>query len=211
MDWREYFETIRDWKRLPAYRAEPRIDSLVGYHLQEIATEYLGERMVGIIPELPIRLGTVKPALNDENYADKSYKVDFFLVGASGKNYFVEFKTDSRSRRDAQDLYLDEARGAGMKAIVEGIVRIASVSSYKQKYDHLIAKLLSLGIINQDRQFIGPSDEIVILYVQPRCKEGDDERQVIDFQRVAQWLKTQPGHGDFEAAFADALIWWSKD
>lgn len=211
MNWQDYFETMRDWKKLPAYKAEPRIDSLVGFHLQEIAGEYLGDKMRGIIPELPIRLGTVKPTLDDKNYADKSYKVDFFLAGASGRNYFVEFKTDSGSRRDAQDTYLAEAREAGMRAIVEGIVRIASVSSYREKYDHLIAKLINLGLLSQDRQFKGPSDEIVIVYVQPRALAGEESSQVIDFPTVAHWLKTRPNGGPFETCFADALLAWSKD
>jgi len=33
VDWMNYFEMMKDWKKLPAYRAEPRIDSLVGYYL----------------------------------------------------------------------------------------------------------------------------------------------------------------------------------
>lgn len=119
MNWNEYFAMMEDWKQLPAYRAEPRIDSLIGFYLPDMAmtADFCNEKIIGIVPELPIRFGTVKPDLNEEVYADKSYKVDFYLLGASGKNYFIEFKTDSDSRRDKQDTYLDEARRVGMEAV----------------------------------------------------------------------------------------------
>jgi hypothetical protein len=61
MNWNEYFEMMKDWKKLPAYKAEPRIDSLVGFYLKDALTDFLGVEIIGIIPELPIRLATVKP------------------------------------------------------------------------------------------------------------------------------------------------------
>ena len=54
-----YFDMLIDWKQLPAYKLEPRIDSLVGYYLPDILNEFLGEKIVGGIPELPLRLGTI--------------------------------------------------------------------------------------------------------------------------------------------------------
>ena len=33
MHWNEYFEMIADWKKLPAYKAELRIYSLIGFFL----------------------------------------------------------------------------------------------------------------------------------------------------------------------------------
>jgi len=41
MNWNEYFKMMEDWKRLPAYKAEPRIDSLVGFYLPEIVSDFL--------------------------------------------------------------------------------------------------------------------------------------------------------------------------
>jgi hypothetical protein len=210
MNWQDYFTMMEDWKRLPAYRAEPRIDSLIGFYLPDMAADFCDEKMTGIIPELPIRLGTVKPHLNSESYADKSYKVDFYLLGISGIHYFVEFKTDSGSRRDAQDTYLDESRRAGMAAVVKGILRIASVSSYKKKYGHLRTKLLGLGLIDQAGQFTGRSDAIEIIYLQPRRKDGDEGR-VIDFMWASNWLTNRFGQNDFAAALAKSLSNWAQD
>ncbi len=199
-----------DWKRLPAYKAEPRIDSLVGFFLPDMATDYCHDKIVGIIPELPIRLATVKPQHEGTTYADKSYKVDFYLLGVSDTNYFVEFKTDSGSRREKQDAYLDEAKDKGMAAIIGGITRIASVSSYKQKYGHLIAKLTGLGLINENRQYTGKGDVIEIIYVQPRRKE-DDTRSVIDFGWISNWLTVKYGQSDYEATLSKTLSHWSND
>lgn len=210
MNWNEYFAMMEDWKQLPAYRAEPRIDSFIGFYLPDMLADFCGEKMTGIIPELPIRLGTVKPHLNEESYADKSYKVDFYLLGESGLHYFVEFKTDSGSRRDAQDTYLDEAKQAGMASVVKGILRIASVSSYKRKYGHLRAKLLGLGLIDRDGMFIGKTDTIEIVYVQPQRKDGDKGR-VFDFMCVSKWLTERFGQSEFEAALAKALAHWATD
>lgn len=211
MDWKKYFKMLEDWKRLPAYRAEPRIDSLVGYYLPDMVADFCEEKIVGIIPELPIRLGTVKPDLNEASYADKSYKVDFYLLGASGKNYLIEFKTDSGSRRDKQDTYLDEAKCVGMTAVVKGILRIASVSSYKKKYSHLRSKLLELGLIDPDDQFTGKADTVEIVYVQPHRKDDDIGRVVIDFMQVSKWLTDRFGHSEFESGLAGTLLKWSGD
>ena len=81
MEWNEYFKMMIDWKKLPAYKAETRIDSLIGFYLRPIISEYLKEEIDGIIPELPIRLGTVKPELENTKYSERSYKVDFFAIG----------------------------------------------------------------------------------------------------------------------------------
>jgi hypothetical protein len=55
-----YFEMLKDWKMLPAYKVEPRIDSLIGHYLPKIITDFLGVESIGMIPELPIRLATIK-------------------------------------------------------------------------------------------------------------------------------------------------------
>ncbi|RDD30042.1 hypothetical protein CR161_04575 [Prosthecochloris sp. ZM] len=59
MDWNGYFLMKRDWKKLPAYRAEPRIDSLVAFYLPDFSSEYFKDKTIGIIPELPLRLSTL--------------------------------------------------------------------------------------------------------------------------------------------------------
>lgn len=209
MNWQKYFETMVDWKKLPAYRAEPRIDSFIGYFLPEIASDFLQDKIIGIIPELPLRIGTLRPELKDKDYADRSYKVDFYLLGASGKNYFIELKTDSGSRNDTQDNYLKRAAELSMIDIVEGINDISKASNYKKKYNHLLNKLKSLGLLNENGIFSGQSEEIRIVYVQPRNKDG--EKNCIEFSQVAEWLEKKGSIDCFESYFAAALRLWAVD
>ena len=204
MDFSRYFSQLADWKRLPAYKAETRIDSLVGYYLADMLSDFLHVPIVGLIPELPIRLATVKPRLEGTPYAERSFKVDFLAVAEHDICYLVEFKTDSSSRRDAQDTYLLEAQSAGVAAIVAGIERIAQVSTYKQKYGHLLAKLQNYGL--QSSTVDGRRFEIV--YVQPANSKA--ETQVVDFLWMANWLEARPDDA-FGREFAKALRSWAND
>jgi hypothetical protein len=209
MKWSEYFNMMIDWKKLPAYKVEPRIDSLVGHYLKDLLSEYLENEIIAIIPEFPIRLATVKPQHELTKYAERSYKVDFYAIDSNGKNYMVEFKTDSESRRVTQDDYLAEAKTVGMKGIAEGIYKISKASSYKKKYSYLLGKLQAIGVLNEQGGYIGKDLTIEIIYFQPSC-HGLNERS-IDFKWFSEWLmKTYPAQ-EFEVEFAKALLKWSAD
>ncbi len=209
MNWSKYFEMMVDWKKLPAYRAEPRIDSFIGFYLPEMISDLLGDKIVGVIPEMPLRVGTLRPELKDKDYADRSYKVDFYLLGASGTNYFIEFKTDSGSRNDPQDNYLQKAAGLSMNDIIQGIIGISKVSTYKIKYSHLLNKLISLSLLDGDGVYLGRSEEIRVVYVQPSNK--DAVNNCIGFSQVAEWLEKKGGIDSFESYFAAALRVWAGD
>jgi len=209
MNWQDYFKMMVDWKKLPAYRAEPRIDSLIGFYLPEMISDFLSDKIVGIIPEFPLRLGTLKPGLQGTIYAERSYKVDFYLLGASGTNYFIEFKTDSGSRNDSQDKYLKKAAELSMNDIVEGIICISKASTYKMKYSHLLNKLKSLRLLDESGVYVGQSEEIRVVYVQPRNKDG--AKNCIGFSQVAEWMKRKGGIDSFESHFVAALNEWAKD
>ena len=210
MDYSKYFETLIDWKKLPAYRLEPRIYSLIWFYLPEMLNDLLSISVAAVIPELPIRLGTVRPELNEKCYAERSYKVDFYALAKNGRNLFVEVKTDSGSRRDEQDNYLNQSKRVGMKAIVEGITKISTVSCYKTKYRHLLDKMASIGIVDTSRGFCG-QDPIDVIYVQPRILENDVGKTVVDFNRVAAWLSNKYPSDGFSMSFASALESWAKD
>lgn len=208
MNWNDYFGMLADWKKLPAYKAEPRIDSLVGFFLPRFIGDYLNINVIGIIPELPIRLATVKQKHEGTKYADRSYKVDFLIIGNNSKNYLVEFKSDSGSRRDDQDAYLEEAKSEGTQSIVEGIIKIAKVSTYKQKYNHLLSKLSAYGLLkNGEYSGLNPTFEVV--YVQPSNPKKED--LIIDFLWISNWLNEKYPNNGFETEFAKALKLWAED
>ncbi len=208
MNWKEYFEMMIDWKKLPAYKAEPRIDSLIGYFIKPILEEYLKEQLEEIIPELPIRLGTVSPILENTKYAERSYKVDFFAIGNKGVNYLIEFKTDTNSRRTKQDDYLKVSSELGTSRLINGILKIATVSSYIKKYNHLKSKLQSVGLLNERFEYSGKNKDLKIIYVQP--SDLNKENNVIDFNWIADWLEKDL-NDDFKTELANALRIWSKD
>ncbi len=116
MNWKDYFEMMIDWKKLPAYKAEPRIDSLIGYFLELILEEYLNEKFDEIIPELPIRLGTVRPELKNTKYAEALEHHEKVLVYAKklyGDNHAKvtsELQWIDKISQKLRELMIDFAR-----------------------------------------------------------------------------------------------------
>jgi len=203
----ESFDALLDWKKLPAYRAEPRVDFIVAGALPEILKERYKEEIKLIIPELPIRIGSIYPKIN----INKSYKVDFYILLDGGKNIFIEFKTDSNSRRNKQDEYLQAAKNVGMKKILEGIIEISKASKYKTKYSYLLNKLISHSLIfsAKDASKIkvkkSIKDKIDILYIQPKSKNQNE----IGFDEIAEIMKNS--NDKFYKHFSKILKSWSNN
>jgi len=197
-------ELLKEWKKLPAYRAEPRVDFIVAGALPEIIKYKYGCNIKQIIPELPIRIGTI----DQSNNIDKSYKVDFYINLEDGRHIFIEFKTDSGSRRTKQDKYLFDAKGVGMKAILDGIIKIYSVTTYKEKYSILIDKLIQAELITRNNsryQTITKQDGIEILYLQPHAKEPNE----IGFTEIAKIMSESEDL--FYKKFSEILLSWAND
>ena len=195
---------LNDWKKLPAYKAEPRVDFIVAGALPEILKNKYNFNIKAIIPELPIRIGSIYKDLD----IDKSYKVDFYIYLENGKHIFIEFKTDSGSRRLKQDKYLLASQSVGMKAILDGIIKINSVTNYKTKYSHLMKKLLIAGLISDSNSIYQPEivqNEIEILYIQPKAEHPNE----IGFDEVAKLMSES--EDIFYKKFSEILFSWSKD
>lgn len=96
-----------------------------------------------------------------------------------------------------------------MRRIIDGVIRISKVSSYKNKYAQLILKLSKLGLLNESVEFIGKSDDIKVVYVQPSKKDGD--QICIDFTRISEWLGKKGSVDSFESCFAAVLRKWAVD
>lgn len=200
----ETLNWLNDWKKLPAYKAEPRVDFIVAGALPEIIMNIYNCNISVIIPELPIRIGSIYKDLD----IDKSYKVDFYLYLENGKHLFIEFKTDPGSRRVKQDKYLLASQSVGMKAILDGIIKIYSVTNYKTKYSHLMKKLLTAGLISESNSIYQPTviqNEIEILYIQPKAEQQNE----IGFDEVAKLMSES--EDIFYKKFSEILFTWSKD
>jgi hypothetical protein len=200
----ETLNWLNDWKKLPAYKAEPRVDFIVAGALPEIIQNKYNCNIKVIIPELPIRIGSIYKDLD----IDKSYKVDFYLYLENGKHLFIEFKTDSGSRRLKQDKYLLASQSVGMKVILDGIIKINSVTNYKTKYSHLMKKLLIAGLITESNSIYQPEivqNEIEILYIQPKAEQQNE----MGFDEVAKLMSES--EDIFYKKFSEILFSWSKD
>jgi hypothetical protein len=205
MDFVKYFEFLVDWKKLPAYRLEPRIDSFIGYYLTELIFYYKKNKIIGIIPEFPIRGKTVFKTFSGE----KSFRVDFLAISNDGPNYLVEFKTDSNSRRENQDRYLLNAQEKKLGALINGIKYIYKATEYKNKYNHLIDKLKKLTLINDNLEFIGTNEEIEIIYIQP--SNNRSENNIIEFKQISNFINGIKDIDVFEKALSKALLEWTND
>ena len=207
----DYFATLEDWKQLPAYKLETKIDSLVGFALSSVMEHIYGIATQALIPELPIRLGTIHLEYEDTELANRSDKVDFYIRTAQGENYFVEFKSDSKSRRESQDDYLRRAIDVGMGGILEGILAISKVSPYRKKYAHLLSKLKLAGLLDATGSVQDIDERIQLMYVQPHRLQGDDPRLVLDFPHLAQAIRACFPSSDFMSRFSSSLETWAKD
>ncbi len=205
MDFIKTLDLLMDWKQLPAYRAEPRVDFIVAGALPEIIKKRYNDEIKTIIPELPIRIGSI---YSDKSEINKSYKVDFYVLLKSGKHIFIEFKTDSSSRRDKQDQYLDASKKAGMKIIIDGIIKIFNATSYKKKYQFLIDKLISQSLISSKNNILSETvknNEIEILYIQPNPKAKNE----IGFEEVSDLM--QKSNDKTYKHFAKIIKSWSNN
>ena len=158
-----YFDRLREWKKLPAYKAEPRVDAIVGLVLPGVLRALRGWEVDVLIPEFPLRLGTLAMGgATDSKNDNRSFKADFFVRTACGKNLLIEFKTDMSSRRTKQDDYLLAAQEVGLRGLVDGVAQLEKHSKATEKYGALMEQL---GRI--ESAGLAADDAIDILYVQP--------------------------------------------
>lgn len=184
----QIFDRLEDWIQLPNYRAEPRVDIYIALLLPELLRKRYNQPVQTIIPELPLRIGSL-----DKSSSHKSFKVDFYVRLQDGTNLFVEVKTDSRSRRKEQDEYLRQAVQVGMNSILDGIIKIYRATTYKKKYEHLLEKLIDTGLIQQDGDNFSVTndhDPIITIFIQPQ-KSDNDDFSVIDFNELSEIALSQ--------------------
>lgn len=217
----DYFKTLEDWKRLPAYKLETRIDSIVGFALPDIIKNVKGYSVKEVIPELPLRIGTLlceeREKFDKDKWkkiANKSNKVDFYVLTECHKNLFIEFKSDIRSLNDGQNRYLEKAKECGMEKILDGIIKIASVSTYQNKYEHLLGKLRSCGLIKGENGNIHPTAQrstVDLIYILPTEPKKDVEHEIIYYESLADSISRSYKGSEMMQRFSSSIREWSND
>jgi hypothetical protein len=217
------FDRMDVWRHFPNYQLERRADLFFAPYLVEVLEARLGFPLCpDLIPEFPVRIGTIYP---DDPTNNQSCKIDYVALSAArDKVVFVELKTEARSRRDKQDEYLLAAQKAGLRALLQGLLHIFRVTKSKRKYFCLLAYLERMGLLRlpegmkeimaqptlrgvtkASRQVeinINPAESF-IRYVQP----NGTARNVIPFRDFAEVVRK---HDDpMSQRFARSLLEWA--
>ena len=186
------FDRMDTWRHLPGYQLERRADIFFSLYLPVLLEKRFGYEVDHILPEFPVRKGTVDPA----DGTNRSFNIDY-LVKLRGeyKVIFVELKTDIGSRRNIQDKYLESAKAIGVTKLLDGLLQIYKATKYKKKYRCLFKQLVEIGMmkIGDDGRF-EPGDEKYlsrVVYIQPGNKAGQEN--VITFDEAAEIIEQQDG------------------
>lgn len=132
------------WRHLPAYQLERRADIFFGLFLPDALNHHLRPRGLTIdpriIPEFPL----------GHTASRRSAKADYFALSSDrSRAFLIELKTDMRSVRPAQELYLQEAVQQGMTVLLPRLIAIANAAKLhaRRKYFHLLWMLDDLRLI----------------------------------------------------------------
>ncbi len=218
---------LDDWRHLPAYRLEPRVDVILSLYLPDILSKKTGEKFhLDLIPEFPLRRGSIwGPATVAQ---DASVKVDFAAMTMTGRLHFVEFKTDMASIRPTQNEYLRRVAELPVSTLVQGVLDIVEAThpKYLPKYRHLLLALKRWELIECDGvllhlqrgyegepvprllgvEVIAGDEPPVVWIIQPEA--AHDER-TIGFDQVCMWLDEVAD--DFSAILAQRMLQWIKE
>ena len=201
------FNNLDIWRNLPAYQLERRADIFFSIFLPEILSHKFGIKIESVIPEFPIRVGTIRHDID----INKSFKVDYLAKANDSKTIIlVELKTDEDSRRDKQDWYLERAKQVGLAELLDGVRKIYKATNSKKKYAYLLGLLQDLGFITLDKNGtfeITRADYVIqIVYIQPNNHDRQDN--VITFQEVSEIIEK---HGDeLSLRFSKSLLKWAS-
>jgi hypothetical protein len=201
------FDNLDVWRNLPAYQLERRADIFFSIYLPEILFHKFGVKIEGVIPEFPVRVGSIHHDVD----INQSFKVDYLAKATDSKTILlVELKTDEGSRRDKQDWYLERAKQVGLIELLDGVRKIYKATKSKKKYAYLLGMLQDLEFIVLEKgnifEITQADYDIQIVYIQPNNLQGQDN--IITFQEVSEIIER---HGDeLSLRFSKSLLKWAS-
>jgi hypothetical protein len=202
------FDLLDEWRLLPAYQLERRADIFFALYLSQVIEQsFPDSKVIEIIPEFPVRIGSINPTQTKNN---QSFKVDYLVI-CDNQVLLVELKTDLNSRRTQQDQYLEQAKDANIEKLIDGVLRIYTATRSKTKYKRLLQKLESISWLKQvDGNWVNTSQdqEMQIVYIQPLASD-ETVHPVINFEQFAKVVRREGT--ELAARFADSLEEWKKN
>ncbi len=145
----EVLRQLDEWRHLPAYQLERRVDIFFGMFLPKVIEKKFAVHVDELIPEFPLHKGELE--LSKECKDNRSINVDFAVFGSSGvtkKIFLIELKTDNHSLDPKQLENMEKVKCA--VRLLCGVKRAAQASRSKSKYEHLIFRLLKIGCLRSD-------------------------------------------------------------
>ncbi len=231
------FTNLDTWRHLPAYQLERRADIFFSLYLAEVLQKKFGLSEAPIlIPEFPVRYGTVRDSLNKPGLfgkagSNQSFKIDYLAVTKDGRRiFFIELKTDMASRNDKQDGNMEQAVEMASLLLFSGIEKMHEKSNEKQKYlalynylhDQLHTNERPLSKISDGKtkgiiqvtdfeQFFKDLNKVPvsIVYLQPNIEKTKEGMHYIDFSYFADFVEKHPDY--LSLRFAKSLREWAKD
>ncbi len=202
----QLFANLDSWRHYPSYQLERRADVFFSIYLPGFLKEKRGYDVQIIIPEFPIRVGTIHPKAD----INKSFKIDYLVkVNNPSRVLFIELKTDNSSRRPKQDWYLNEAKKAGMQSLLSGLKKIYAATNAKDKYQHLLRGLETANLIRLSSkkgfEVVDDENEITVLFLQPNSN-GDDN--TITFGEFAEYVGNN--EDELSQRFSKSLREWAS-
>lgn len=202
------FSQLDDWRYLPAYQLERRADIFFAIYLTDIFKSRFNQDIEYIIPELPVRIGTLYKHSKFNN-PNLSFKIDYVAVcNKTNKVYLVELKTDDGSRREKQDNYLKGVKGNNIPDLVDGVLEIRKATSAKKKYDNLLLLLSKVGWVNKvSTKNTSTNYDIEIVYIQPNTDNSD--KTIITFNDISKILADK--QDELTKRFVKSLNKWTTN
>ncbi|MBE0536246.1 MAG: hypothetical protein IH624_11310 [Phycisphaerae bacterium] len=222
----QLFDRMDSWRHLPNYQLERRADLFFSLYLTSALEAKLRIPISPvIIPEFPVRIGTIYPAIP----IDKSCKIDYVCFSADlNTSIFVELKTEGSSRREAQDKYLAAAKKAGFANLLHGLLMIFRATTAKRKYYHLLKTIEQAGFlaipravhkIVQSETLVGLTSaaekiavtrspqQCMVIYVQPNVPPDGQSSDIISFADFGSVV--EKSSDPVSVRFAQSLQQWA--
>ena len=233
----DVFKLLDDWRHLPKYQLERRADIYFALFLPDVLERHYEKHNIKldrkIIPEFPLRLGTLWPNAEYKR-PNQSVNVDYVAFSkCRQKVLFVELKTDLGSRNPEQDDNLKQAKDLEFRMFVDGLLTISKpdVTGEARKYIELLKLLSGLDLVDDiesvcriasnktlhglpaalDKVKINVPEvglQPKIVYIQPRYDQAT-HKDYADYIYLEEFAHAIKGRGAIANRFALSLLEWA--
>ncbi len=122
-------DLLDSWRDLPAYQLERRADIFFAAYLPRFLEKKFSQRISDVlIPEFPLHHRSIRPDL--PRRTNDSCRLDYLALSLDlADAYFIELKTDPRSRGRDQEDNMAAAQHVGFRALVDGVLKILDANT----------------------------------------------------------------------------------